>query len=61
MAIEVATIESKWVDCRSGDPLEPGKRYIHPSAEDAGGCAEGCCDSYLCPDCGKSWSIESYH
>ncbi len=30
----------------------------HKNAEIVGGCAEGCCDDYKCPDCGKRWRVE---
>lgn len=30
----------------------------HPDAVYAGGCSEGCCDYYRCPDCGKRWKVE---
>jgi hypothetical protein len=31
---------------------------LHPDAEDAGECPEGCCDRYHCPNCGIYWTVE---
>lgn len=31
----------------------------HPNAKVTdGGCSEGCCDDYLCPDCGETFRVE---
>lgn len=31
---------------------------MHPHAKDIGSCAEGCCDKYACPDCGRRFLVE---
>lgn len=51
---------SERIDCRTVTerPLPKG-RYVHPNAVDDGGCSEGCCDDYKCPDCGTSWRVEA--
>ena len=50
--------EPKRIDCRTVDSFEKGKFYIHPNAASDGECAEGCCDSFSCPDCGRTWFSE---
>ncbi len=42
-------------DCRTG--VVPGGLYYHPNAYDVGGCAMGCCDDYVCPDCGTWFRV----
>lgn len=32
--------------------------WEHRGAEDAGTCAQGCCDRYRCVDCGITWMDE---
>lgn len=49
---------SERIDCRTTSRIEPGKRYVHPNATDAGTCPEGCCDKYTCPDCGTQFIVE---
>lgn len=36
-----------------------GGHVVHPDAKSDGGCAEGCCDDYVCPNCGTKWRTES--
>lgn len=50
--------ETSWIDCRTAESIDSGKRYLHPNGKDLGECAEGCCDRYSCPDCGSSWTRE---
>jgi hypothetical protein len=47
------------IDCRTvaERPLPKG-RYEHPNAKSDGGCSEGCCDDYVCPDCGTEFRVE---
>ena len=47
------------IDCRTVDKIERDKHYSHPNAKDIGSCAEGCCDRYLCPDCGTRFTVEA--
>lgn len=47
------------IDCRTVDTLEAGRLYSHPNAEDLGTCSEGCCDKYLCPNCGTYFTVEA--
>jgi hypothetical protein len=30
----------------------------HPNAISTGGCGEGCCDDFECPDCGMNFRVE---
>lgn len=52
---------SERIDCRTvaERPLPVGPRYVHPNAITVGGCAEGCCDDYRCPDCGTEFRVEA--
>jgi acetone carboxylase gamma subunit len=38
---------------------DPNEACHHPNAEATGDtCHLGCCDEYLCPDCGKVFMVE---
>ena len=40
------------------DPQRPNQ-CTHPKATQTGEtCSDGCCDEYLCPDCGKKFWVE---
>jgi len=48
------------IDCRTADkPLAKNQWYFHPNANLVGGCYEGCCDDYECPDCGAQFRVEA--
>jgi len=47
------------IECFPGIVIEQGKHYSHPNALSDGGCSEGCCDDYYCPDCGTSFRVEA--
>lgn len=45
--------------CTKEHPWTPDKGHaIRPDAVDDGGCYEGCCDDYRCPNCGTKWRTE---
>jgi hypothetical protein len=46
--------------CTSERPMPENASgiWLHPNAKDVGGCSEGCCDDFQCPDCGKKWRKE---
>jgi hypothetical protein len=46
-AVEIVSGVVTTRSCQTGRPLE-----------DIGGCSEGCCDDFRCPDCGKEIRIE---
>ena len=49
--------------CTPDKPMPKGApgQWEHEGAEDAGGCSEGCCDDYVCVDCGTKWRSSCGH
>lgn len=47
--------------CTAEQPMPKGSEglWSHPDAKCVGGCAEGCCDDYSCPNCGARWRYEN--
>lgn len=46
-----------WVDCTNGI-VTTGSCQTKRPLIDRGGCSEGCCDYYECPDCGYRFTVE---
>lgn len=34
-------------------------KWAHHGAISNGSCPKGCCDQYICVDCGTQWTIEA--
>lgn len=39
-------------------PLGAKGQWSHTNVDSSGSCFEGCCDRYICKDCGHRWTVE---